>query len=191
MGYVSKKGSPKSPSRQDSLEDDTLSRLEVQVQVLSEQLQVLEDQLRRQKKQQNTVQRVTSPAASSDDATVIIGSGSAGDLDSEDPDMAGYEVVVNPFFEGRKNPMYYDSGSDDVPICDPPYYDFVQGLHSFWPNQTHMNSVVALQQLVAESDAEIARLSAELDVGRNDNGAMRGNPVFDTYNPYKHGVLVA
>lgn len=191
VGYVSKRGSPRSPSRQDSLEGDTLSRLEVQVQVLSEQLQVLEDQLRQQKRQQNTVQRTASPTASSDDATVIIDSASIGDLESDDPEMAGYEVVVNPFFEGHKSPMYYDSASDDVPICDPPYYDYVQGMHSFWPNQTHINSVVALQQLVAESDAEIARLSAELDVGTNENGAMRGNPVFDAYNPYQQGVLVA
>lgn len=180
-----------------------MSRLEVQVQVLAEQLHVLEGQLRKQKGQQASGQNTSR--VSSDQGTVTTEAASVVELESEnDSEFTGCEVVINPFFEGQKNPLFCDSGSEDARAYGPPFSNTFPACNGSWQNQAHVNSVIALQQLVAESDAEIARLSAQL--GGNSmlpvqgyysgermaqTGVMHGNPVFDTYNPYQQGVLVA
>lgn len=188
--------------QQDSLEGDTLSRLEVQVQVLSEQLEGLEDKFHGSSGQANAGHKRDSSIESSEANTVIINAGSA-DLDSEDTDIAGYEVVVNPFFEGHKSPMYCAISIDETPVYDLPFYGCLSAQDSCWAQQGPVNSVVTLQQLIAESDAEIARLSAELEgsaqnqfqgfcpgMSTNQNRNMRGNPVFDSYSPYGPCVVV-
>ncbi|CAD7699453.1 unnamed protein product [Ostreobium quekettii] len=118
---------------------------------------------------------------------------------SDASDISGtYEIVLNPFFEDGDNPLF--GAGDDVPGCPPPFFDGCWRQSSFWPVEAQYDSIAVMQQLVAESDAEIARLTAEIGGGgyytpayypvqaAGVNGYMRRNPVFDGRSPHQ-GVL--
>eukprot|EP00803_Ostreobium_quekettii_P005275 evm.model.scf_37.1 EVM.evm.TU.scf_37.1 scf_37:1957-5610(-) len=283
----SRRRSIKGPPRQDSLEGETLSRLEVQVQVLAEQLHVLQDKVRDQKMRRSAghrsehaaakhksdrrasrkraeipaakngppadeaavrpaiavadsadrplepfaeVQVVVSAeeedevAAEEEEEIAADGSGDAGiaeggstprsaassdgadaasvvERGSDASDVSGtYEIVLNPFFDDGDNPIFEDD-VDDARM--PPLFDGCWRQERFWPTGGQFDSIAALQALVAESDAEIARLTAEIGGGVGYYapvyyaaepvgvaGFMHRNPVFDGQGPYEQGVVV-